>query len=102
MGQPSLGGRYRDRTRGLGARYGDVSVGAFRTLYGPRFAPGCADALTLAAVLPRLDDHSLALLWRDYEGRPQPAAFRALQSRPRRKPASWIGGLLKRLRDRPS
>ncbi len=74
-----MGGRYRDKAGSLGRRYGDVTLGEFRRSYGDRFGSGFGDLQTLSDTLPLLDDHSLALLWRDHDnGRlaTPPASYR--------------------------
>ncbi len=62
-----MGGRYRDRASRLCRRRGEATVGELRLVYGCGLAPGFGDAQTLAEILPVLDDHSLASIWRDDE-----------------------------------
>jgi hypothetical protein len=50
----------------LALRYGSISVGSLRKLYGS-FAPHCADDEKLSEVLADLDGASLTQLIRDYK-----------------------------------
>ena len=50
------------RIGALKARYGTTPIGKLRTLYGPQFARGCTDGVTLSEVLHKLDETTLTKL----------------------------------------
>ena len=49
----------------IGRRHGETLVRSLRIAYGKDFAPGCDDAATVAEVLEKIDEASLAKLAED-------------------------------------
>lgn len=67
MKEPGLDHRHRDKNGEIARRYGNTLVGALRRYYGPGFAADFKDTDTLAHVLAKLDEPSLAKLVKDHQ-----------------------------------
>ncbi len=77
MTESGLATRHRDKNGEISRKHGNTLVRTLRKIYGPGFAPGCADGDKLADVLHRFNEQSLSQLHRDHDGRQLDAKIRS-------------------------
>lgn len=67
MTQPGLDHRHRDKNGEISRKHGNTLIGTLRKIYGPAFAAGFGEKLTLSDCLATLHETSLAQLVHDHE-----------------------------------